>query len=137
MNNQVTITFTENEDYSRQRLGPVTLTIPHGDVWVGLVDDFVAFLRMTGYHIDEPWVDEYTHHKKLGERAAQLLANLEYDKETGTVILDRDGDGESRTSTGEDEMEPAPKRRRNATPSRRRRKDKRPATKKTKKKAKK
>ena len=136
MNSNITLTYQPDSEYCRERLGPVTLTVPHGDVWAYLVDDFVAFLRLTGYHIDEPWVDEYSSHKKLGERAAELLANLHYDGETGTVILDRDGDGESRNSTGEDEVEPATKRRRNSTPARRRGKNK-PASKKTKKKAKK
>lgn len=137
MTSNITLTYQPDSEYSRDRLGPVTLTVPHGDVWAYLVDDFVAFLRLTGYHIDDPWVDEYSNHKKLGERAAELLANLEYDEETRTVFWDRDGRDESRTDTGEDEMEPTSHRGRNSTPTRRRRKSKQPSGKKTKKKAKK
>lgn len=137
MISNITLTYQPDSEYSRERLGPVTLTVPHGDVWAYLIDDFVAFLRLTGYHIDEPWVDEYSNHKKLGERAAELLANLEYDKETGSIIWNRDGrDDESRNDTGEDEVEHTSHRGRNSTPSRRRGKNK-PASKKTKKKAKK
>lgn len=138
MTSSITLTYEPDSEYSRERLGPVTLTVPHGDVWAYLVDDFVAFLRLTGYHIDEPWVDEYSSHKKLGERAAQLLSELEYDKETGSIIWNRDGrDDESRDDVGEDEVEPTSHHGRNSTPTRRRGKSKRPPGKKTKKKAKK
>jgi hypothetical protein len=115
MTANITLTYTPDSDYARERLGPVTLTVPHGDIWCYLVDDFVAFLRLTGYHIDDPWVEQYSHHKMLGEKAAQLLEKLEYDEETGTVNWERlrrdDGEG---ASSSEDEMEPTPKRRRNS-----------------------
>ena len=120
MSANITFTYTPDSDYARERLGPVTLTVPHGDIWCYLVDDFVAFLRLTGYHIDEPWPAQYEQHKFMGEKAAELLEKLDYDEETGTVNWERlrrdDGEGEGEgTPSSEDEMEPAPKRRRNSS----------------------
>lgn len=119
---KVTLVYEPSTEYARERMGPVTLTIPHGDVWTSLVDDFVAFLRLTGYHIGEPWVDEYSHHKRLGEKAAKILSELEYDEETGKVNWERVHIG---NPTSEDEVESTTNNGRNPTSTRRSKREQR------------
>lgn len=78
-------------DGHHERGGPVSLTVPHGDVWSDLIDDFIAFLNLTGYHVPTNWVEEYQAMKLSQEEASNFLSQME--------SYGREG-----TSTGEDEV---------------------------------
>jgi hypothetical protein len=78
-------TFIPRNDGYQERSGPVTMTVPHGDSWPFLLDDCVAFLRATGYFIDDNWVEEYAKHKFLSEEARNLLAEIRNSQSEATV----------------------------------------------------
>ena len=115
------------ESYS-ERAGKVSLTIPHGDVWAKLLDDFVAFLNLTGYGIPSDWVEDYRSHTALARKAADIIEKIDWNAQPQTVHI------RLRDDTGEDEMEPSADNGRDNAPARRSKR--RPSTKKKKKKAK-
>ena len=83
-------TYTPSGDYSCRRSDKVTLTVPHGDQWYALLDDFIAFLRLTGYSIDEHWIELYHVHKHVGENAEKFTARLSED--AVELAIDYEGD---------------------------------------------
>lgn len=51
----------------------VTSELNHGSQWMTLVDDFVAFLRGTGYYIDAEWVNHYQHSMEAQKNVDRLF----------------------------------------------------------------
>jgi len=78
-------TFLPRIDGYQERSGPVTMTVPHGDSWPAILDDCVAFLRVTGYIIDDNWIDFYKKHKELSDEARNLLEKIRNSQSEATV----------------------------------------------------
>lgn len=110
------------------RGGKVSLTIPHGDVWSRLIDDFVAFLNLTGYGIPSDWVEDYRSHTAIARKAADIIEKIDWNVQPQPLHI------RLRDDTGEDEMESSADNGRDNAPARRRKQ--RPVTKKKKKKKK-
>jgi hypothetical protein len=80
-------TFLPRIDGYQERSGPVTMTIPHGDSWPEILDDCVAFLRITGYPIADNWVENYKKHKELSDEARNLLEKIRSSPSEATLEI--------------------------------------------------
>lgn len=58
---KLTLTFERDLEMGTEvsALQKATMELEHGNEWPTLVNDFVAFLRGTGYHIETEWENHY------------------------------------------------------------------------------